>query len=252
MRSRTGLFMRSAERRICAMPTSLPLVHTFVARKTRGRNPNSGTRSPTTVSALPYIGDESIMRPPASTNSRNTSLSGARAAALSPKSKACQVPSPMTGIASPVDGIGRVIIPDAAMTFVLVNTGTDAAPLAPLMKRRRVVLDLGVIASGAKQSRAKCAFGARLLRRFAPRNDELIWRGAVEAEHELQILHRRARGALAEIIEARHQHGLMPRLVGVDREFERVRVVERLRFELAARHRLYHPDIFAAAVSRRK
>src|SRR5690348_12396667 len=44
----------------------------------------------------------------------------------------------------------------------------------------------------------------------------------------------------------------MPCLVGIYRQFERVRVVERLRFELAARCRLYHPDIFAAAVSRRE
>src|ERR1044071_1981393 len=44
----------------------------------------------------------------------------------------------------------------------------------------------------------------------------------------------------------------MPRLAGVYREFERVRVGERWRFGVAARRRLYDPDIFAAAIGCRE
>jgi hypothetical protein len=153
----------------------LPLVHTFVARKTRGRNPISETRSPTTVSALPYIGELSIMRPPASVNRVRTSFNGVRAAVLFPTSKACQVPSPMTGIASPDDGIERVIIVSAAIAFVLKKSGAVAPPASVRTTSRRVTLRLGVIASAAKPSPKENAVSWRLLRRFAPRNDDVIW-----------------------------------------------------------------------------
>ena len=63
---------------------------------------------PTTVSELPYIGDESMTFPPRATNVFSTSSSGARAAGLASTSKVCQVPRPITGIASPDDGIRRV------------------------------------------------------------------------------------------------------------------------------------------------
>src|SRR5436305_2839018 len=138
-----GLLRRSADRHICAIPASLPLVHTFVARKTRGRNPISATRSPTTVSALPYIGEVSIRRAPAPVNRVSTSFSGMRAAALLPTSKACQVPSLMTGIASPEDGIGRVIISAVAIAlFSSVGHNKVAAPAAPSNISRRPIIVL--------------------------------------------------------------------------------------------------------------
>src|ERR1700720_89489 len=248
----TGLRNSSAQRRICAIPRSFPLVHTLVARKTRGRNPGSATRSPVTASARPYIGEVSIIRPPASTSCRSTALSGARAPSSAPTSKTCEVPSPMTGIASPEDGIGRVIIGPAAMAFILASSGTIAAPANPRKRSRRDVLNLAVIASTAKQSRATNALAARLLRRLASRNDSLCGRSPVEPQHQLQVLHRRARGAFAEIVEPRHQHRLTPRLVGVDAELEPVGVVERLGFELAAGDRLDNPHVVAAAICLRQ
>ena len=58
----------------------------------------------------PYIGDESIIRPPASTKLRMTSAQASRATGSSPTLKVIQLPRPTTGSASPVDGIGRVRI----------------------------------------------------------------------------------------------------------------------------------------------
>jgi len=82
----------------------------LVARKARVRASISASSSPVTASARPYIGELSIIRPPASKSSRSTSRSGRRAASPAPASKARHVPSPMTGIASPVEGIGRINI----------------------------------------------------------------------------------------------------------------------------------------------
>src|SRR5437763_5004545 len=67
----------------------------------------------------------------------------------------------------------------------------------------------------------------------------------LQAQHEFEVLHRRARGALAQIVEPRDQHRLMSLLVGVDIEFEPVGVIGRLRFELAVRYGLGNADIIA-------
>jgi hypothetical protein len=58
----------------------------------------------------PYIGDESIMRPPASKKARMTLVQLSRAALSSPTLKVIQLPRPTTGITSLVDGTRRVII----------------------------------------------------------------------------------------------------------------------------------------------
>jgi len=55
----------------------------------------------------PYIGEESIIRPPAAKNARITSAQASRATGSLPTLKVIHVPSPTTGIASPVEGIGR-------------------------------------------------------------------------------------------------------------------------------------------------
>ena len=68
----------------------------------------SASRVPTTASARPYMGEESITLPPASSRMRSTSLRWSSAARSAPTSKACQVPSPTTGSGSLVEGIGRV------------------------------------------------------------------------------------------------------------------------------------------------
>ena len=62
---------------------------------------------PITFCDDPYIGDELIMRPPSSKKARMTSAQASRATGSSPTLKVIQLPSPTTGMASPLDGIGR-------------------------------------------------------------------------------------------------------------------------------------------------
>ena len=66
----------------------------------------------------------------------------------------------------------------------------------------------------SRASRGCCAFGAA--------------HAAASAEHEFEVLHSRARRALAEIVELGDQHRLPARLVGEHVDFERVGAVERL------------------------
>src|SRR6266540_7278183 len=56
----------------------------------------------------PYMGDESIRRPPASKNARITCAQASRATVSSPTLKVIQLPSPTAGSASSVEGIGLV------------------------------------------------------------------------------------------------------------------------------------------------
>jgi len=53
--------------------------------------------SPSTRSAVEYIGEVSIRRAPEAKNASSTSLRGARSAADSPTSKVREVPKPMMG-----------------------------------------------------------------------------------------------------------------------------------------------------------
>ena len=55
------------------------------------------------------MGEESTTRPPRAAKACSTCSSGRRSAAESPTSKVCHVPTPITGRASPEDGMGRVL-----------------------------------------------------------------------------------------------------------------------------------------------
>src|SRR6185295_4808331 len=55
----------------------------------------------------PYIGEESIMRPPASKKAAMTPAHSSRSTCSPPTLKVIQLPSPTIGIASRVEGIGR-------------------------------------------------------------------------------------------------------------------------------------------------
>jgi hypothetical protein len=57
----------------------------------------------------PYIGDESIIRPPAAKKALMTAAHSSRSPTSSPTLKVIQLPSPTTGSRSPVEGIGFVI-----------------------------------------------------------------------------------------------------------------------------------------------
>ena len=81
----------------------------------------------------PYIGDESIMRPPASKSARMTAAQESRATASLPTLNVIQLPSPMTGTASPVDGTGRVRTPG----WLDPTPGHRAVPAATVANERR-------------------------------------------------------------------------------------------------------------------
>jgi len=73
---------------------------------------------------------------------------------------------------------------------------------------------------------------ARTLFRLArgrPRPDACL-----EAQHQLKILHRGARGAFAQIIELGDKDGLPARLVGEHMQMQLIRAVERERLDRAA------------------
>src|SRR5215472_3496778 len=149
MRSITSVRNSCAERRICSIPRSRPVVHTLVARKLGGRLPISASRSPVTASARPYIGDVSMMRPPSSSSCCSTPRNGRLPVSPEPTSKARQVPSPITGIASPVDGIGRVIIAAADVRLVraelLQQRVADRVEVEPVLGDQRASLDDDVV-----------------------------------------------------------------------------------------------------------
>src|SRR5215813_961415 len=71
----------------------------------------------------PYIGEESIRRPPSSKKARMISAHESRAAASSPTLNVIQLPSPTGGSASPLEGIARVpIAPEALPDNGLART----------------------------------------------------------------------------------------------------------------------------------
>ena len=65
------------------------------------------------------------MRPPAAKNARITSAHDARATGSLPTLKVIQLPSPTSGIASPVDGMGRVRIAGAAAAGAIAGAASD-------------------------------------------------------------------------------------------------------------------------------
>ena len=93
---------------VAALPDDLG-VQTLVAMKARSCCAGV-SRSPSTASAVEYIGDVSMTVAPDAKNACNTSRSGARAESSMPTSNGPDVPSPITGNASPLDGILRVIM----------------------------------------------------------------------------------------------------------------------------------------------
>src|SRR5215471_12202950 len=86
----------------------------------------------------PYIGDESIIRPPASTKLRMTAAHASRAAGSSPTLNVIQLPRPTAGIASPVEGIGRVrIARDGACAYEGRSAPDRGATASARNARRR-------------------------------------------------------------------------------------------------------------------
>src|SRR5215468_10937018 len=90
----------------------------------------------------PYIGEESIRRPPSWKNARMTSAHESRAAASSPTLKVIQLPRPTSGSLSPVEGTGRVssggrAAAGSGRAARCEGRRTEVAPAAATDARRR-------------------------------------------------------------------------------------------------------------------
>src|ERR1700675_1907625 len=77
-----------------------------------------------------------------------------------------------------------------------------------------------------------------------------------KTQHQPHVLHRRARGALAEIVEARDENRLTMFVAGKDVQLEPVGLVERLGLELPASgsrvFEWHHRDVGTAGVPLRQ
>src|SRR4029077_17907769 len=142
MRSRRGVLSSSPECVICSTPERAPEVHTLVASTARACC--CGVRSsPNTRSALEYMGEVSMRRAPPAKNPASTCASGSRCAADSPTSKGPEVPNPITGNSSPLEGTLRVSRAAPLGATTLVETAMAAAMLMPpeSSSRRFIVSD---------------------------------------------------------------------------------------------------------------
>src|SRR5271166_6768030 len=90
-----------------------------------------------------------MIRPPTSSSSCSTSRNGSLPVSPESRSKARQVPRPMTGIASPVDGIRRVSIAAADIWSVrpelLEQRIADRVEVEPVLRDKRARLDDDVV-----------------------------------------------------------------------------------------------------------
>ena len=130
------------ERSIDSIPFCFPRVQTFVARKSFSRIPSDDVSSPITCSARPYIGDESMTRPPSSTKRERTSSNWLRISAVRSTSKARHVPRPITGSFSPEQGMMRVSIVNESPSTLTGKTRAAAVPPITFAASRRVMCKL--------------------------------------------------------------------------------------------------------------
>lgn len=93
---------------ICEGPSAAEEVQTFSAENSVSGRPSLSRPYPITGCEEPYMGEESIIFPPASKNAVITSAHSSRSTGSSPTLKVIQVPRPTAGIASPEDGMVRV------------------------------------------------------------------------------------------------------------------------------------------------
>jgi hypothetical protein len=116
-----------------------------VAEKSVGAGARASS-APITSSEVPYMGDESTRRPPAAKNARRMSPRTRRAAlSAPPTSNVIQVPSPTTGIFSPVEGTAR-----AWSAGACAIAGSIAA--APIPPRNRIASRRSIKSSSPKNN----------------------------------------------------------------------------------------------------
>ena len=106
------------------------------AAKSRDGLPSLARPYPITSCEEPYIGEESIIRPPASKKLRITSAQASRATRSLPTLKVIQLPNPTTGNASPLDGIGRV---SRGFGWADPSIGRSAVPAPSASSERRTL-----------------------------------------------------------------------------------------------------------------
>src|SRR5258708_1553567 len=136
------------------MPERAPRVHTLVARKACWCI--SGLiSSPSTSSALEYIGEVSMRRAPAAKKPSSTSLSGARSAGEAPTSKLREGPSPMTGRSSPLGGVLPLSGAAADPPALVRDSAAAAMSCAPrAMSSRRFMSDERRVGAGDTRAAA--------------------------------------------------------------------------------------------------
>ncbi len=134
--SSTRLCLSSVmERCICSMPFRSaaapdPGVHTLVAMKVCPCC-SAVSRSPNTASAVEYIGEVSMSVAPAAKNACSASRNGARAASSAPTSNGPEVPRPIAGSISSLDGMRRFSIWLVAAALLIGRRAPSSPAGAP-------------------------------------------------------------------------------------------------------------------------
>ena len=125
---------------------------------------------PMTSCEEPYIGEESIRRPPSRKNARITSAEALRAATSSPTLNVIELPSPTSGSRSPEDGIARVRI-EPRWAEAVRGLRTEAAPAAPIetSSERRLILGMAYLVGSKRMEQSGSFRGSRRKKRRSPK-----------------------------------------------------------------------------------
>ena len=171
IRARRGTPHRRSVSAICAGPSEGEPVQTLSAANRVSGMPSWLRPWPMVAWDEPYMGEESIMPPPASKKACMTAVRSASASALSPTLKVIQVPSPTTGMATPLDGTVFVVrgpdpAPAAGCAPARDRPSVAARPVAaaPVRMVRRSN-ECGMESSGQGMSRCNPTRARRLRRR---------------------------------------------------------------------------------------
>src|SRR5215475_11932280 len=145
-RSKRGTPQDRREASICSGPRAPGEIQTLSAENSLG-GPLSLVRPyPITFWDEPYMGEESIRRPPESKKAPITCAQASRAIGSLPTLKVIQLPSPTAGSSSPVEGIGlpstRACWEDASCGW---NSAEALIAAKPRSRRRRPSGDICVL-----------------------------------------------------------------------------------------------------------
>ncbi len=132
---------------ICQIPVRLPGIQTLVAENRFSVLLICFKPAPITSCEDEYMGEESIMPPPRSKKACITRNTFSRLLRTAPASKVSQLPRPITGISTPVDGTTRLMMPcgfsDASRGESTQRLLSPATP--PINDLRRIPLSMKLI-----------------------------------------------------------------------------------------------------------